>query len=113
MKVEVFKEDGHWVAVPVGLPGSMSGDTIAELFAEVECHKYFCADVPENQPLPVQYVAGQPEISDQLRAAHDALLALPPQLRPRAVEWDPDDNRPVDPAHTAPYLNLEHFPFTY
>jgi hypothetical protein len=113
MKVEVFKEDDHWVAVPVGLPGSMSGDTMAELFAEVECHKHFCADIPEDHPLPVEYVAGEPEVADQLRAAHEALLALPPRLWPRVVEWDSDNNRPVDTAYTTPYLNLEHFPFTY
>lgn len=36
-----------------------------------------------------------------------------PQLWPQAVEWDPDNIRPVDPAYTTPYLNLERFPITY
>lgn len=113
MKVEVFKEDDHWVGLPVGLPGSMAGGTIAELFAEVEFHKHFCADLPEGQPLPVEYVAGQPEITERLQTAYAAFLALPPQLRPRAVPWDPDNDRPVNPAHPGPYLNLDQFPFEY
>lgn len=113
LKVEVFREDGYWVGLPAGVPGSMSGDTIAELFAEVEFHKHFCADLPEDVPLPVEYVAGQPEITDQLQSAYAAFLALPPHLRPQAVSWDPDNDRPVNPAHTGPYLNLEHFPFKY
>lgn len=113
LKVEVFRENGYWVGLPTGAPGSMSGDTIAELFAEVEFHKHFCADLDKEVPLPVEYVAGQPEISEQLQAAHAAFLALPPHLRPRAVPWDADNDRPADPAHAAPYLNLEHFPFKY
>ena len=36
LKVEVLKKDGYWVGLPVDAPGSMSGDTLPQLFAEVE-----------------------------------------------------------------------------
>jgi hypothetical protein len=107
LKVEVFKEDGHWEGFPIRAPGSMAGDNLPELFADVEFGKHFCLWVPNAVPVSVEYVAGQPEITDELNAAYAAFLALPPHLRPIAVAWDQDNDRSVNPTHTGPFLNLE------
>ena len=56
-------------------------------------------------PVCVEYVAGQSEIAPELRAVYAAYLALPTDLRPVAVPWDPDNDRPVDPSHSGPYTN--------
>jgi hypothetical protein len=53
----------------------------------------------------VEYVAGQPEIAAEINAIYAAYLALPAHLRPVAVPWDPDNDRPTDPVHTGPYTN--------
>jgi hypothetical protein len=53
----------------------------------------------------VEYVAGQPEIAPELDAIHAAYLALPPHLRPIAVPWDLDNDRPADPVYAGPYTN--------
>jgi hypothetical protein len=105
LKVEVFKEDESWLGLPVGAPGYMSGDSLPELFADVEFTKHFCADVPRHVPLSVEYVAGQPEIADELTTIHAAYLALPPHLRPVAVAWDHDNDRPMNPVHSGPFTN--------
>jgi hypothetical protein len=107
LKVEVFKEDDHWEGFPIDAPGSMAGGTLPEFFADVEFSKHFCLWVPNLVPISVEYVAGQPEIAEELSTAYAAFLALLPHLRPRAVAWDHDNDRPVDPTHTGPYLNLE------
>jgi len=107
LAVRVLKKDGYWIAHSINAPGGMDGDTLPELFAEVEFFKHFCLDVPEEMPVSVEYVAGQPEIAEELCAAHAAYMALPPHLRPMAVAWDHDNDRPVNPAHTGPFLNLD------
>lgn len=106
LKVEVFREDGFWEGYPIGAPGGMAGTTLPELFANVEFDKHFCLWVPDCVPVSVEYVAGQPGISDELNAAYAAFLAAPPHQRPQAVAWDHDNDRPVNPAHTGPYVNL-------
>lgn len=111
--VEVTKDrdiqDGReiWVGIDLNGAGSSAGETLPQFFAETEFHKHFSLGVPKDVPVEVEYVAGQPEIADELRDAHTAFLALPPHLRPQAVAWDHDNDRPVNPAHTGPYLNLD------
>ena len=104
--MRVLKKADYWVALSINAPGSASGDTLPELFAEVEFHKHFCLGIPKDVPVYVEYVAGQPEICEEVRAAYAAFLALPPHLRPQAVAWDHDNDRPANPAHAGPYLNL-------
>jgi hypothetical protein len=111
LKVEVLKKDGYWVGLPVDAPGSMSGDTLPQLFAEVEYSKYVCLWVPHEAPVSVEYLAADPAIRAELDAAYAAYLALPPHLRPRAVSWDHDNDRPVNPTHTGPYTNPEQLQY--
>lgn len=105
LKVQVLKEDDFWVGLPVGVAGGTTGDTLPELFAEIEFIKHFCADVPKHVPVSVEYVAGQPEIAEELNTIYAAYLALPSHLRPVAVAWDHDNERPADPSHTGPFTN--------
>ena len=107
VSVRVLREEGYWIALPDGVAGGASADSLPQLFAEIEFTRHFYADAPEDEAVFVEYVAGQPWISDELNAAHAAFLALPPHLRPQAVAWDHDNDRPKNPAHTGPYLNLE------
>jgi len=106
LAVRVLKKADYWVALSINAPGSASGDTLPELFAEVEFHKHFCLGLSKDEPVRVEYVAGQPEICEEVRTAYAAFLSLPPDKRPQAVTWDHDNDRPANPAHTGPYLNL-------
>lgn len=106
VKVRVLKHDDYWVGLPDDLAGGRStGDTLPELFAEIEFFKHSGAGLSKDVPVCVEYVAGQPEIAPELSAVYAAYLALPPGLRPVAVQWDIDNDRPADPAHTGPYTN--------
>jgi hypothetical protein len=105
LKVRVLKKDGYWLGLSDDLAGGSTGDTLPELFAEIEFSKRSCAGLPEGVPVGVEYVAGQPEIAPELNATYAAYLALPVNLRPVAVPWDLDNDRPVDPVHTGPYTN--------
>lgn len=105
VKVRVLKHDGYWVGLSDDLAGGLTGDTLPELFAEIEFTKHSCAGLPEDAKVFVEYVAGQPEIAPELSAVYAAYLALPPHLRPIAVSWDLDKDRPVDAVHMGPYTN--------
>jgi hypothetical protein len=105
LKVRVLKKDGYWVGLSDDLAGGSTGDTLPELFAEIEFFRHSRADLPETAPDCVEYVAGQSEIAPEVHAVYAAYLALPTHLRPVAVPWDPDNNRPVDPVHSGPYTN--------
>jgi hypothetical protein len=113
LKVLVLKKDGYWVGLSDDLAGGSTGDTLPELFAEIEFFKHSCTgfpkDVPvcfpKDVPVCVEYVAGQPEIAPELSAVYTAYLALPPHQRPVAVPWDLDNDRPADSVHTGPYTN--------
>jgi hypothetical protein len=105
LKVRVLKKDGYWVGLPDHLAGGSTGDTLPELLAEIEFFKHSYAEFPGDVPVCVEYVAGQPEIAPELNAIWAAYLALPVHLRPVAVPWDPDNDRPADPVHTGPYTN--------
>jgi hypothetical protein len=105
VKVRVLKDDDCWVGLSRDLHGGFSGDTLPELFADVEFIKHAAAGLAKDVPVCVEYVAEQPEIAAELSAVYAAYLALPPDLRPVAVSWDIDNDRPVDPVHTGPYTN--------
>jgi hypothetical protein len=105
VKVRVLKRDGYWVGLSDDLAGGLTGDTLPELFAEIEFTKHSCAGLPKDDAVCVEYIAGQPEIAPELGAVYAAYLALPPDLRPIAVPWDIDNDRPADPVHTGPYTN--------
>ena len=107
LKVRVLKKDGYWVGVSDDLAGGSTGDTLPELFAEIEFFKHSCAGCPEDAQVFVEYVAGQPEIAPELNAIYAAYLALPAHLRPVAVPWDLGNDQPADPVHTGPYTNPE------
>jgi hypothetical protein len=105
LKVRVLKKNGYWVGLSDDLAGGSTGDTLPELFAEIEFFKHSCAGFPEDVPVCVEYVAGQPEIAPEVNAIYAAYLALPAHLRPVAVPWYPDNDRPADPVHAGPYTN--------
>jgi hypothetical protein len=105
LKVRVLKKYGYWVGLSDDLAGGSTGDTLPELFAEIEFFKHSCTGIPKDVPVCAEYVAGQPEIVPELSAVYAAYLALPPHRRPVAVPWDLDNDRPADPVHTGPYTN--------
>jgi hypothetical protein len=107
VKVRVLKHDDCWVGLSRDLHGGLAADTLPELFAEIEFTKYSAAGLSKDVPVCVEYVAGQAEIAPELSAVYAAYLALPPDLRPIAVPWDIDNDRPVDPVHAGPYTNPE------
>ena len=105
VKVRVMKHDDCWVGLSRDLHGGSSADTLPELFAEIEFFKHSAAGLSKDVPVCVEYVAEQPEIAPELSAVYAAYLALPPDLRPVAVQWDLDNDRPADPVHAGPYTN--------
>jgi hypothetical protein len=105
MKVRVLKKDGYWVGLSDGLAGGSTADTLPELFAEIEFFRHSRAGSPSDVPACLEYVAGQPEIAPELSTVYAAYLALPPHLRPIAVPWDLDNDRPADAGRTGPYTN--------
>jgi hypothetical protein len=105
LRVRVLKHDGYWVGLSDDLAGGLTGDTLPELFAEIEFFKRCGAGPSKDVPVCVEYIAGQPEIAPELSAVYAAYLALPPNLRPSAVPWDLGNDRPADPIHVGPYTN--------
>jgi hypothetical protein len=89
------------------LAGGSTGDTLPELFAEIEFFKRSCVGSPEDAQVFVEYVARQPEIAPELNAIYAAYLALPAHLRPVAVPWDLGNDQRADLVHTGPYTNPE------
>jgi hypothetical protein len=109
LQVKVFRQERYWDAFPVDAPGFMSGDSLPELLADVEFSKYFCLWVPNVVPISVEYIPGQPWIAEELEAYHEAFMSIPEDLRPRPVAWDHDNDRPMNPAHTGPFLNMDTY----
>jgi hypothetical protein len=105
LTVKVFKENDYWVALPIGTPGSMSGDTLPELFADVEFAKHFCLGVSLKTPVCVRYVPGQPEIAAELCEGQRAFQSLPVHFRPQVGRCDPFDNDDPLNASAAPLVN--------
>jgi hypothetical protein len=87
LKVEVLKKEGYWVGLPVDAPGSMSGETLPQLFAEVEYSKYVCLWVPKAVPVSVEYLAADPMIRAELNAAYAAYMAA--RRQPARRPWPP------------------------
>jgi hypothetical protein len=106
LAVEVFTEEGYWAGHATGVAGCITADTLLELFAEVELFKHFCLGVPKETPVSVEYVAvaEQPEIAEELCAAYRGFLAMPEDVRPRAIPWNHDNDRPLN-ASAAPLIN--------
>jgi hypothetical protein len=106
LAVEVFTEEGYWAGHAVGVAGCITADTLPELFAEVEFFKHFCLGVSKETPVSVEYtaVADQPEIADELSAAYSAFMAMPEEVRPKAIPWDHDNDRPLN-ATAVPLIN--------
>jgi hypothetical protein len=57
LKVRVLKKDGYWVGLSEDLAGGSTGDTLPELFAEIEFFKRSGAGFPVDAPICVEYVA--------------------------------------------------------
>jgi hypothetical protein len=104
LAVEVSKENGYWDAFPIDAPGSASGATLFELFADGEFSKHFFLGVPKEVPVSLEYVPGQPEIAEELSAAYHAFLAMPEDVRPKVILWDHDNDRRLNAA-AAPLIN--------
>jgi hypothetical protein len=70
-----------------GVAGCITANTLPELFVEVEFFKHFCLGVPKETPVSVEYVAvaDQPEIAEELCAAYREFLAIPEDVRPKAI----------------------------
>ena len=103
LKVRVLKKDGYWVGLSDDLAGGSTGDTLPELFAEVEFFKRSCDGSPDDAPICVEYVAGQPEIAPELDAIYAAYLALPPtygRLPCPGISTATGPRIPFTPAHT-------------
>lgn len=105
LKVRVLKKDGYWVGLSDELAGGSTGDTLPEPLAEIEFFRHSRTGLPGDTPVCVEYIAGQHEIAPELNAIYAAYLALPAHLRPVAVPWDLDNDRPAEPVHSGPYTN--------
>lgn len=109
LKVEVFREVDHWTGIAIDAPGSFGGETLQELLADVEHSKHFCLWVPNCVPISVEYISGQSWIAEELEAYHDAFMSIPENLRPQPVPWDHDNDRPRNPEHTGPFINMDTY----
>ncbi|MEO3813655.1 hypothetical protein ABGB17_32060 [Sphaerisporangium sp. B11E5] len=67
-----------WVALPEGAPGSVSGDTLAELLEEAEAVKHFVLGLSKDVPVRVEFVFEVPgvpvETIDSYRQARARLI---------------------------------------
>lgn len=59
-----------WVALAVGAPGSVSGESLAELVEEVEAVKHFCLGLPEETPVSVEYVYELPGLPQEVLTSY-------------------------------------------
>jgi hypothetical protein len=66
LAVRVSNEDGYWVGLPIDAPGSMVGDTLADLFEEVEAAKHFCLALSKETPVMVSYTYDLPEFDEEV-----------------------------------------------
>ncbi|MEU3166929.1 hypothetical protein [Streptosporangium sp. NPDC006930] len=65
LTTKAVRKTDYWIALPVDAPieGGVSGDTLVELYEEVEAAKHFILDVPPEAEIVVTYlyeVAGVP-----------------------------------------------------
>ncbi|MEV4184693.1 hypothetical protein ACWDOR_44260 [Streptosporangium canum] len=59
-----------WVALAVGAPGSVSGESLAELVEEVEAVKHFCLGLPKETPVSVEYVYELPGLPQDVLTSY-------------------------------------------
>lgn len=59
-----------WVGLPIDAPGSVSGDTLTELFEEVEAIKHFVLGLPKDTPVTVEYVYDLPGVQPETLASY-------------------------------------------
>jgi hypothetical protein len=70
LAVRVLKKDGYWVGLPIDAPGSMTGDTLTDLFEDVEAAKHFCLGLPKETPVMVSYTYDLPDFEDEVIDAY-------------------------------------------
>jgi hypothetical protein len=66
LAVRVLKKDGYWIGLPIDAPGSMTGDTLNDLFEDVETFKHFCLGLPKETPVVVSYTYDLPEFDEEV-----------------------------------------------
>jgi hypothetical protein len=68
-----------WHASPVDAPirSGVNGETLSELFEEVEAVKHFILDLPKETPVDVEYIFDLPGVpSEVLASYHEQRLRL-------------------------------------
>jgi hypothetical protein len=63
MRIE--PEESHWVAVVEDVPGfrgAVTGDTLPELYEEIDAVKHFVLDVPKETPVAINYIYAIPDV---------------------------------------------------
>ncbi|MFF3440303.1 hypothetical protein [Streptosporangium sp. NPDC002721] len=84
LTMKAVRKTDYWIALPMDAPiqGGVSGDTLAELYEEVEAAKHFILDAPAEAEIVVTYlyeVAGVPpavlDTYRDLRARRDQVAA--------------------------------------
>jgi hypothetical protein len=82
LTVRILKKDGYWIGLPIDAPGSMVGDTLSDLFEDVEAAKHFCLGLPKETTVIISYTYDLPEFDDEvievyreLRANRDKIAA--------------------------------------
>jgi hypothetical protein len=75
-----MKKADYWVALPIDAPGSMTGDTLADLFTEVETFKHFCLGAPADAAVTVDYVYDLPEVGEDVLTAYRDLQSQRDQI---------------------------------
>ncbi|MER5323484.1 hypothetical protein [Streptosporangium roseum] len=84
LTMRAIRKADYWIALPVDAPiaGGVSGDTLPELYEEVEAAKHFILDAPSDAEIIVAYlyeVAGvSPTVLDtyrELRTQRDQVAA--------------------------------------
>ncbi|MER5644370.1 hypothetical protein [Streptosporangium sp. NPDC002524] len=84
LTMKAVRKTDYWIALPTNAPirGGVSGDTLAELYEEVEAAKHFILDAPAETEIIVTYlyeVAGVPpavlDTYRELRARRDQVAA--------------------------------------
>jgi hypothetical protein len=66
LAVRVLKKDGYWIGLPIDEPGSMVGDTLTDLFEDVEAAKHFCLGLRKETPVMVSYTYDLPEFDEEV-----------------------------------------------
>ena len=87
--MKVAPEADHWVALVQGVPGfrgGVTGDTLAELYAEVEAVKHFALNVPKEKDVAVDYVYDIPGVAGELIDGYRKLRRQRDEMAGRLAE---------------------------